>query len=201
MIAHAIQKLSESRIVRCRPAASREEIREAEQLLGVTFPKVYVDFLSKCGVVDIYDRGVYGLGPYTRSARRSTNSVVFQTQYHRNFPPLSLPHHFVVVWDESHYDPDCLDTSRITKEGDCPIVSYYAPGSAQIRLSKPRQVASGFEEWLFQILDRQTRAKALLDRSMGDQLTPMGALRTRKRPKKKTQKKTLRPTKKRKTKP
>jgi SMI1-KNR4 cell-wall len=199
---HTIDTLSQSRIVRCRPPASREEIREAEGVLGVTFPKVYVEFLLRCGVMAIYNRSVFGLGPYTRSARREVLSVVFQTQYARNTPLLSLPNHLVVVWDESHDDPDCLDTSRITKDGDCPVVSYYAPGTARA-LPKPRQVASGFEQWLSQILERQAKRKISNDSDsyLRDRITFMGAVRTRKRSKKETAKKALRPTKKRKTQP
>lgn len=191
MIRDTLKTLSQSRIVRCRPPASADDIASAEHTLGVSFPRIYSEFLRICGVMDIYDMCVFGLGPSTTSLRQSTRSVVFQTQHHRGSPLLALPRHYIVIWHECHDDPDCIDTSRVSSDGDCPIMSFRSPpGSSDFRLSKPRQVASGFEEWLFQILERQTKNKALLDESMGDRLTKLGKIRPRTRSKKKAKKRT-----------
>jgi hypothetical protein len=166
----------DSPIVRLQRPATAEDIDTAETALSVRFPEVYKQFLSLHGVVNIYDRSVYGLGIYTKPRRRKVCSVVFETEYAR--AAIGLARHFVVIWDESHLDFECLDTSRIF-DGDCPVVLVeLTPGG---KLRKPKQIAGSFQEWLGQVVERQMALKLKLDAAMPGQLTAMGQIRKKKR--------------------
>jgi hypothetical protein len=163
-------------IVRLQRPATADEIATAETRLEVQFPRIYKQFLEFHGVANIYHRAVFGLGSYTKPRHRTVCSVVFKTEFAR--AAIGLARHFVVIWDESHLDFECLDTSRIF-DGDCPVVLVeLTPGG---KLRKPKQIAGSFQEWLGQVVERQMALKLKLDAAMPGQLTAMGQIRKKKR--------------------
>jgi hypothetical protein len=171
-----LKELARSPIVRPQRPATAAEIRRAERELGVTFPEVYKAFLRTCGVLNVYDGTVFGLGPYTHRRDRDTASTIFQTRYHREW--FGLPAYLIVVWHDCHMDCTCLDTRR-TQRGDCPVV-FYDPKAARRKVT----LAPTFSAWLKDVVEKQTRTKQMLDAEMPGKLTAMGEPRRRRRKKK-----------------
>lgn len=170
-----LRELESSRIVRPQQGASLREVGNIQSLLGVSFPRVYTEFLRACGVLKVYDRTVFGLGPSTQRLYGLTESTLFHTLYHRRVHGLPTP--FVVVWHDSHQDCQCLDLRRI-HNGDCPVI-LYDPNAKGTR--KIRDVAPTFSAWLRHIVDKQLAVKKLLDAEMPGKLTAMGEFRPRRR--------------------
>jgi hypothetical protein len=164
----------QSGIVRTQRGARVAEIRNAEKVLGVTFPPVYVEVLKKFGVVRVYDRWMTGLGPYSRPLGRSRADVIRLTQMARYF--VGLPPYLVAVSDSRHHDYTCLDTRKI-RNGDCPIV-YLDLEMVDAGKRRPKRIALSLAAWFPEFVQRQVAVKELLDREMSGVLTHMGDIRS-----------------------
>lgn len=170
-----IRELGTSGIVRPQKGASMREIGDVQALLGVGLPRVYVEFARACGVLKVYDRSVFGLGPATQKMYGMTESTLFHTLYYRR--NYGLPTPFVVVWHDSHEDCQCLDLRRV-KNGECPVVRQDPTKKSAKRIT---EVATSFEAWLRMIVEKQVAMKELLDAEMPGKLKAMGEIRVRPR--------------------
>jgi hypothetical protein len=165
---------AKSGTVRTQRGARVAEIRNAEKVLGVTFPPVYVEVLKKFGVVRVYDRWMAGLGPYARPIRRSYSNVIFMTQMGRRV--IGLPVHLVAISENSHYDFTCLDTRKV-RNGDCPIMFLELDMVVKGNYT-PKRIAPSLAAWFPEFVQRQVAKKELLDREMIGVLTHMGDIRS-----------------------
>jgi antitoxin YobK len=96
-----------------------EEVWVAEGKLGVTFPESYKQFLQQFGAVNLAGSQIYGLG----APDTGLPSVIFATETLRasdDFFPADL----VVIQDTGEGDLLCLATSRMSDEGECPVVQW-----------------------------------------------------------------------------
>jgi hypothetical protein len=134
--------------------ASEGEIAAASRQLATPFPKSYVELLRTCGMLEIDDMVVRGLGPDARKDEVLT--VTWHNWYARGHPDIQLPAHLLAIWDECHRDFECFDT-RLIQRGDAPIVLYDASKGVPSRRQRPRQVASGLVEWLVSKVERARR--------------------------------------------
>lgn len=164
-----------SDIVRANKKANVEDIENAENTLQVRFPRLYKSILTKHGVIKIYNRLVFGLGPATKRLYGNGRSVVFQTVYARD--SIELPSRYIVIWHESHGDVWCLDTKSRSER--CPVW-HLDPEVRTGNSMKPVRVAASLIEWIEKIIVKQRENRALLDREMPGVHTPMGKFRTRK---------------------
>lgn len=165
---------AKSGIVRTQRGARVAEIRNAEKVLGVTFPPVYVEVLKKFGVVRVYDRRMAGLGPYSRPLNRTHADVIRLTQQARRV--IGLPHHLVAINRDTHYDFTCLDTRKI-RSGDCPIV-FLELDMVDKGNYTPKRIAPSLAAWFPEFVQRQVAKKELLDRKMIGVHTHMGDIRS-----------------------
>lgn len=173
-LARELEQLKKSGIVRTRGGATEREVREAEAALGVTFPSLYRSLVRRYGVIDIYDRGVFGVGPAAKR-KRGLSSVLFHTDYARG--SIDLPSRYIVLWHESHGDVWCLDTTTSSKK--CPVW-HLDPEVRRGGQITPVLAAPNLIVWLRHVVEKQLRSKELSDREFPGVYTPMGKFRTRK---------------------
>ena len=101
-------------------------IKDAESNLGVKFPKSYIEFLLKYGILDIGSREIHGLD-YTKDySNYLYYNIICNTLDERKVntdPP--FPESFVVIYDLGDGEKFCLDTSKMNSEGECPVIAWY----------------------------------------------------------------------------
>ncbi len=154
-----LARLNATGIIKKRRPAKRNEIDATSRMLAVEFPRTYVEFLETCGMLEVYERSVFGLGPDTW--KQDWNSAFFHTLEARKSPVTRLPPHLVVLWHDSHMDYQCLDTGRV-RGGDCPVVCFDSD-IARSRARRPKPVADGFHAWLELIVAKELKNKAAWD--------------------------------------
>lgn len=97
---------------------TESQIREAEDLLGVSFPESYRYFLAKFGSGDFKGIEFYGLVPNDNELEEIPNTVWF-TKNAISFG--DIKEGFVVVEDLGDGTLACLDTN-LMNERECPVV-------------------------------------------------------------------------------
>lgn len=96
--------------------AEENIIKKFEEMLEVTFPKSYVEFIKRFGEGGICGSYIFGVGDEEYS------SVLEHTKEFRK--KRTIPRHYIVVMHSKSYEEEaliCLDTSRMI-EGECPAV-------------------------------------------------------------------------------
>lgn len=183
----AINKIKESGLVVSHEPATLLDVRMAEKELGVVFPKVYVEYLLTYGYVDIYDRGVFGLGPSTADhPSHNVRSVVFKTGIARHWS--HLPSRLIAIWNESHEEWWCLESDPEQRDGPTPVLLYDpGPELKIVANQKISVVSASFEEWLCLMTEQQVAWKRKVEELFPGKYSPMGELldTPRKRRKKK----------------
>jgi antitoxin YobK len=96
-----------------------EEVWVAEGKLGVTLPESYKQFLQQFGAVNLEGSQIYGLG----TPDSGLPSVIFATETLRGSDDF-FPADLVVIQDTGEGDLLCLATSRMSEEGECPVVQW-----------------------------------------------------------------------------
>lgn len=106
--------------------ASESSILQLEQILNVTFPKSYKEFLGAFGGGSIYSLIIFGI----------EDSLENSTLYYENskFKKLGLPDGFLVIVDVDEYCY-CLDTNHINHDDECPVViwSFSRPNAPALK--------------------------------------------------------------------
>ena len=95
-----------------------EKIVEAEEMLGVVFPKSYRDFLRNYGCGGVDGEEFYGIGPGEPTA---VPSVIFITKETRK--DVNLPHELIPVWYSGGEEECMIDLSQSDGE-EAPIISW-----------------------------------------------------------------------------
>lgn len=119
---------------------SRHEILQAEEMLGVSLPQSYQEYLKEVGWVSIRDVEIYGLGsdvPEYLDVVRVT--IDERTIFEPRMPVNLVPFHNDGTG--SHY---CMDTSQWTGT-ECPVVLW------DVELERgqvPVLVSPSFFSWL-----------------------------------------------------
>ena len=98
--------------------ASDDEIGQAEIALEVEFPDSYRLFLAEFGWGGAGDFDLFGLGT---DVLPGLNVVEVTISERSQMMPLT-PKHLVPVMNDGGGNLYCLDTQRISADGDCPVV-------------------------------------------------------------------------------
>lgn len=101
-------------------------IQQAESILSVTFPKSYRDFLKRFGQLGIGGEAIYGLDDKEEYDIYRDENIVCNTLDERKFDyedpfPLS----FVTIYNLGNGEKFCLDTAKMNKEEECPMMAWY----------------------------------------------------------------------------
>jgi hypothetical protein len=121
-----------------RPAPE-EDIRQAEEALGVSFPDSYCWFLMEFGAAE-WPQLIYGV----RTGNWTWADLVRLTKESRQALNAPIPLHLLPFSPDGWGNDYCMDTSRLV-EGECPVVFWnHENGEDQI----PDTVFAGFLDWL-----------------------------------------------------
>lgn len=98
-------------------------IAEAEEFLGVHFPRSYRRYLQSWGNLEIGSTEIYGLfGPDFVNS-----SVPDVAWFHKKIREVqSIPNHLVIIQNHDDDCYDCLDSSAMNADGECPVVRWDA---------------------------------------------------------------------------
>ncbi|HEX3314274.1 MAG TPA: SMI1/KNR4 family protein [Gemmataceae bacterium] len=122
-----------------------QAIVSLEHALGVSLPPSYRQFLTKFGAFKLLNSSVAGIvggNPLAKVA----GSLYGDTQQYRQ--DCGLPKHLLVIQPDEDA-PYCLDTRKLGRDGEMPVVCY-EPDSGYID-----RMASSFGEWFMDYLQLQ----------------------------------------------
>lgn len=131
-----------------------EEIKYAEQILHLVFPKSYKEFLKKYGSVEVKSLDVMGLSRYNHQ-NSGYGGVVWNTLNDRN--KFSIPNDIIKlehIGDGSYY---ALDLSQMNDENECPVVIWPIGGYETAPVLEI--VAPDFGTWFLNEVKEQIRWK------------------------------------------
>ena len=135
-------------------------IKNAENVLGISFPKTYSAFLEKFGCGGVGSLEIYGLIkdedflgnkiPFV-----AVPNVVWTTlQWNKEFNhPLYLP----IIYNVGEGTLYCLDTSQMNEEGECPLVAWPLGGYEETPVLEI--VAEDFGKFFLDMVERQIEYK------------------------------------------
>jgi hypothetical protein len=129
--------------------ATDQEIADAEQALGVRFPRSYKALLSRFGWVRIYCDPLFGIGrsaPPEYGLVEATMSERYEAHPH-------IPPHLIPIMNDGAGNHYCLNTASYFGD-ECPVVFWdheHQDGPDQ----SPEQVSPSFDRWL---IDRIVRS-------------------------------------------
>ena len=136
-------------------------IRKAEDILKVKFPRSYKIFLEKYGCGGVGSLDIYGLIKDEDFQQHNIPfiaipNVVWTTlQWHRDF---GHPLHLIIISSVGDGAVYCLDTSKVNKEEECPVVVMpvceYEPGF------KLEVVADDFGQFFLEMIQKQILYKS-----------------------------------------
>ncbi|MEM4409766.1 MAG: SMI1/KNR4 family protein [Candidatus Caldarchaeum sp.] len=136
-ISRRIRGMEETKFGR---GASEEQISEAEQLLGITFPPSYKKFLSEFGWADIDGEEIYGLGDDVPSSLHLVRKTLAERE------AAGLPLYWIPIHQTWLGNLTCLDGSR-SRRREYPVVLWrLCPEEEVIELS------DNFVEWMFEYI-------------------------------------------------
>ena len=108
-------------------------ILSLENMLDVTLPKSYKQYLVRYGFVEMFGRTIFGYEPPDET------TVVGYTE---RFLNLGLPKGFIVI-EDVHEFIYCLNTDEMNDNLECPVVCYFPYGNPSYNVEY-----SSFEEYL-----------------------------------------------------
>src|SRR5436190_5374279 len=132
-----ISRIDDPQLWKSKPARD-EEIRDAEKVLGVSFPPSYRAFLSLNGAMSVGDVTISGIVD-NAPLDRGSGSVVFDTMTFRK--DWRLPDRYVVI-QPSDKAPYCLDTQTSDAAGEMVVVCY------ELHSEHAGVIATSFLAWL-----------------------------------------------------
>lgn len=101
-----------------------DEIKKAEELLSLTLPLSFKEFLKKYGVGNYFDAEFYGLFHEAVPSDSAPCALWYTLDERKN---ADFPKDFVVIYSSGFGPLYCLSTSEIL-EGDCPVREWnYKP--------------------------------------------------------------------------
>lgn len=117
------------------------KVREAEEKLGVRFPRSYRQFLERYGCGN-FGREIYGVTP----SNTGVPSAVWFTLSEREDG--FIPDWMVIICVEDEYI-FCLDTSTLDENGECKVVSWI-PGLLPFDKQPCELIFDSFADFLYE---------------------------------------------------
>jgi hypothetical protein len=123
----------------CAGPVAPEVIAQAEQVLGVQFPRSYRVFLENFGAC--YGEALCEVAGLTseefkeesRTQTPEWSSVVLNTQRERALSRATLPESYIPVSDDGMDCTFYLDTSNTDDLGECPVIAVGPAHSQEVR--------------------------------------------------------------------
>ncbi|MEM5014004.1 SMI1/KNR4 family protein [Niallia taxi] len=115
-----------------------ETVLSLENMLNVTLPKSYRQYLVKYGFVEMLGRSIFGYEPPDE-----TTVVRYTERLLKN----GLPKGFMVV-EDVHEFIYCLNTNEMNGKSECPVVCYFPYGNTVCT-----DEYSSIEEYLIDIIE------------------------------------------------
>lgn len=97
---------------------NEREIEETEKALNVILPNSYKFFLKKYGSGGIEGMTFWGIEANKKQVEEYT-VVAITEEYRKN----GLPHNLIVVEENGDY-VTCLETDKMNKDKECPVVTW-----------------------------------------------------------------------------
>lgn len=105
----------------CLGGVGDKRIDVAEELLGIRFPSSYREFLRRFGRVNYLSEEFFGLEQHLLDLNQT--SCVQYTLWERN--SIDFPNSYIVIYNTGwEGEVFCLDTNKISKDNECPIVNW-----------------------------------------------------------------------------
>lgn len=130
------------------PPPSLQQIRDAEQKLGIQFPPSFLRFLQEAGDCQLPFWETYWVGDDLLRWR----NIVAANEAERN-TDVPLPRFLVAFHNNGCGDQLCFDTRQRSPEGEYSIVFWDHEATVEENLAGLPVVAAGFAEWLQQEVD------------------------------------------------
>lgn len=103
---------------------SEIDIKKAEDILSIKFPKSYKDFLRRYGIFISDIAYVYGFKNVSFDNYIHSNIICRTLDERQINQDPCFPLSFVPIYDLGNGELFCLDTSKFDAEGECPIVCW-----------------------------------------------------------------------------
>jgi len=103
---------------------TEEDIKKAENILSVFFPKSYRDFLKKYGTLGVMGAEIYGFKTVDYSKYVYSNIICRTLDEREINRDLGFLKTFIPIYDLGNGELFCLDTSKINVENECPLVCW-----------------------------------------------------------------------------
>ena len=102
---------------------TEERITEVERELNIIFPKSYKEFLKDFGRVGYGAKDIMGID---RIGHDTYNNILFSIPEMRADPAYdpAFPNYLVPIYDLGNGEIFCLDTSRMNRDDECPVVVF-----------------------------------------------------------------------------
>lgn len=144
-----IYKKIEEKMAKCVFMGERSEdlVELAEEALEIKFSNQHREFVKKLGAGSIGSQEIYGVTTSEFVSASVPNSI-WLTLIERK--EIALPKHLVVIQDIGDGEFLCLDYSKLNKDGEPPVVSFY-PGF-DLKIQTYEVIANDFLSFLELIL-------------------------------------------------
>lgn len=143
------------RLVNWNGRCSEKQIKKAEEILGIQLPvsfRRFVELKGGGGYENLYILGIPPKGDLSKGA----NAVTYWRLFQKEDITHPLPVHLVPIeYDEDLRTPMCLDSSRRTRGGECPVVAYSLSTGDQEQVAK--DFISYYEEYASAFIDQANR--------------------------------------------
>ncbi|NFP90977.1 SMI1/KNR4 family protein [Clostridium sporogenes] len=137
---------------KCHFIGQRSEalIEKAEEVLGITFSKIYKEFLINYGAGNYDSEEILGVidDDFEES---SVPDGIWYTLTERE--EVDLPKNLVVIYETGSDEIFCLDFNGLNQENEPPVVSYL-PGEDN-KNQKYEKIADDFGDFLLQLVNAE----------------------------------------------
>lgn len=125
-------------------------ISDAEEILGIDFPKSYKEFIKNYGAGNFGSEEIYGIinGDFENSG--IPDAIWFTIKQRKE---LEIPNNLIVIYFTGGEEYFCLDTAKMNDEMECPVVSYGIGN--EISDNGLEIVFSNFSDFLLNIVRRE----------------------------------------------
>ncbi|WP_082858507.1 SMI1/KNR4 family protein [Planctomyces sp. SH-PL62] len=134
-----ISRIADAEFVGGVPA---DAITSAEADLQVSFPPSYRAFLREFGAGHVSSEDIFGLGGPQHS------DVVWLAKELRSRTTTRFPRHLVPIRNDGFGNYDCIDTSTVLPNGECPIVEFVHGWDG----GDNRKLSEDFFHWVMDII-------------------------------------------------
>lgn len=129
---------------------TKELIMLAEDKVGLTFSKQYLDFLQTFGAGNFGAEEIYGI-IHADFENSSVPDAIWYTLTERE--EIKLPHNMLVIYDTGCDELFCLDFNRLDHSGEPKVISFI-PG-VELENQTYEIIANDFGDFLLDLVEQE----------------------------------------------